>query len=208
MKNVILVFSFLCSLSLSAQTISGIVTDANNNPIVQANVYLEGTYDGGTTNAKCEFSFKTEETGTQNLLVSFVGFETFTMLGDISYMKDLKIQLREDINALDTVILSAGTFSAGDNSKVNALKPLDVVTTASDQELQRLPKMVACLFVVVKQKKHKYLLMVSKYLRRIVRRRTIHQLADAIPRFCLMVLLFQLEDIRQNTDKHYLVFYY
>ncbi len=131
MKNVILVFSFLCSLSLSAQTISGIVTDAKNNPIVQANVYLEGTYDGGTTNAKGAFSFKTEETGTQNLLVSFVGFETYTMLGDISYMKDLKIQLREDVNSLDTVILSAGTFSAGDNSKVNALKPLDVVTTAS-----------------------------------------------------------------------------
>jgi len=131
MKNVILVFIFLCSLSLSAQTISGIVTDAKNNPIVQANVYLEGTYDGGTTNAKGAFSFKTEETGTQNLLVSFVGFETYTMLGDISYMKDLKIQLREDVNSLDTVILSAGTFSAGDNSKVNALKPLDVVTTAS-----------------------------------------------------------------------------
>ncbi|MBQ0786666.1 MAG: carboxypeptidase-like regulatory domain-containing protein [Oceanihabitans sp.] len=131
MKNIILIFSFLCSLSLSAQTISGIVTDAKNNPIVQANVYLEGTYDGGTTNAKGAFSFKTEETGTQNLLVSFVGFETYTMLGDISYMKDLKIQLREDVNSLDTVVLSAGTFSAGDNSKVNALKPLDVVTTAS-----------------------------------------------------------------------------
>ncbi|WP_452231972.1 TonB-dependent receptor [Lacinutrix sp. MEBiC02595] len=131
MKNVILIFSFLFSCSLAAQTISGIVTDAKNNPIVQANVYLEGTYDGGTTNGKGEFSFKTEETGTQNLLVSFVGFETYTMLGDISYMKDLKIKLREDVNSLDTVILSAGTFSAGDNSKVNALKPLDVVTTAS-----------------------------------------------------------------------------
>ncbi|WP_452229329.1 TonB-dependent receptor [Lacinutrix sp. MEBiC02404] len=131
MKNVILIFSFLFSCSLAAQTISGIVTDAKNNPIVQANVYLEGTYDGGTTNGKGEFSFKTEETGTQNLIVSFVGFETYTMLGDISYMKDLKIALREDINSLDTVILSAGTFSAGDNSKVNVLKPLDVVTTAS-----------------------------------------------------------------------------
>ena len=131
MKNVILIFSFLFSITLSAQTISGVVTDVKNNPISQANVYLEGTYDGATTNEKGEFSFKTEETGTQNLLVSFIGFETYSMLGDISYMKDLQIQLRDDVNTLDTVILSAGTFSAGDNSKVNALKPLDVVTTAS-----------------------------------------------------------------------------
>ena len=62
---------------------------------------------------------------------SYLSFETFTMLGDISYMKDLKIVLKDDVNTLDAVILSAGTFSAGDNSKVNALKPLDVVTTAS-----------------------------------------------------------------------------
>ncbi|MFD2541886.1 carboxypeptidase-like regulatory domain-containing protein [Lacinutrix gracilariae] len=131
MKKAILVFIFLISASVSAQSIKGIVTDVKNNPIPQANVYLEGTYDGATTNEKGEFAFKTTEKGTQTLVVSYIGFETYTMIGDIAYMKDLKIQLREDVNSLDAVILSAGTFSAGDNSKVNALKPLDVVTTAS-----------------------------------------------------------------------------
>ena len=53
------------------------------------------------------------------------------MAGDVSLMKNLQIKLREDVNALDAVVLSAGTFSAGDNSKVSVLKPLDVVTTAS-----------------------------------------------------------------------------
>ena len=53
------------------------------------------------------------------------------MLGDVFNMKNLAIKLREDVNTLDAVVLSAGTFSAGDNSKVNVLKPLDVVTTAS-----------------------------------------------------------------------------
>ena len=53
------------------------------------------------------------------------------MVGDVSYMKNLTIKLREDVNALDAVVLSAGTFQAGDNSKINVLKPLDVVTTAS-----------------------------------------------------------------------------
>ena len=40
-------------------------------------------------------------------------------------MKDLIIKLREDVNTLDAVVLSAGTFSAGDNSKVSALTALD-----------------------------------------------------------------------------------
>jgi outer membrane cobalamin receptor len=128
--TVLTVLSF--SLNLNAQTtINGIVTDNKGVAINGANVYLEGTYDGGTTDSNGEFEFKTEEKGTQTLLVSYLSYETFTMVGDVSYMKDLKIKLREDVNALDAVVLSAGTFEAGDNSKVTVLKPLDVVTTAS-----------------------------------------------------------------------------
>lgn len=122
----------LLSLNINAQsTVSGTVTDTKGNPIFGANVYLEGTYDGSSTNEQGQFSFSTTETGSQTLVVSYLSFETFTMTGDLRYMKDLKVKLRDDVNALDTVVLSAGTFEAGDNSKVNALKPLDVVTTAS-----------------------------------------------------------------------------
>ncbi|MFD2823972.1 TonB-dependent receptor domain-containing protein [Lacinutrix iliipiscaria] len=131
MKKLLPLFVYFVTLQLSAQVISGTVTDSKNNPIAEANVYLEGTYDGATTNEQGVFSFKTTETGSQTLVVSYLSYETFMMLGDISFMKDLNIVLKDDINTLDTVVLSAGTFSAGDNSKVNALKPLDVVTTAS-----------------------------------------------------------------------------
>lgn len=130
MKKLLGILLYFVTLQISAQVISGIVVDSKKNPIALANVYLEGTYDGATTNDLGEFSFSTAKVGSQNLVVSFLSFETFTMLGDISYMNDLTIILKDDINTLDTVILSAGTFSAGDNSKVNALKPMDVVTTA------------------------------------------------------------------------------
>ena len=46
-------------------------------------------------------------------------------------MNSLKIRMREEVNTLSGVTLTAGTFKAGDNSKVSVLKPLDVVTTAS-----------------------------------------------------------------------------
>ena len=43
----------------------------------------------------------------------------------------MTIKLRENVNTLDAVVISAGTFEAGDASKISVLKPLDVVTTAS-----------------------------------------------------------------------------
>ncbi|CAM3378995.1 TonB-dependent receptor [Aequorivita lipolytica] len=119
------------SLLLAQTIVSGTVSDNNGIPIVGANVYLEGTYDGSTSDEIGKFSFKTSETGTQTLTVSYVSFEATKITEDVSKMQQLKIQLREDVNSLETVTISAGSFSAGDNSKISVLKPLDIVTTAS-----------------------------------------------------------------------------
>ncbi|WP_040250969.1 TonB-dependent receptor [Psychroserpens mesophilus] len=121
----------ITTLSFAQTTISGKVTDTKNQPVIGANVYLDGTYDGATTNDNGEFLFKTTETGTQLLTISYLSYETKTIAGDVSTLNNLQIKLREDVNALDTVVISAGTFEANDNSKVSVLKPLDVVTTAS-----------------------------------------------------------------------------
>ncbi|MCK7591607.1 TonB-dependent receptor [Subsaxibacter sp. CAU 1640] len=132
MKSLITALFLFVSLIASAQTnINGKVQDANGMPIMGANVYLEGTYDGSNTNDDGEFSFTTDETGTKTLIVSFLSYETYRLTVDVAQMKNLQVKLREDVNTLDAVVLSAGTFSAGDNSKVSVLKPLDVVTTAS-----------------------------------------------------------------------------
>ena len=73
MKSIISIFLLALSIQLQAQsTINGIVTDAKGNPIPEANVYLEGTYDGSTTDDSGVFSFTTSETGSQTLVVSFL----------------------------------------------------------------------------------------------------------------------------------------
>ncbi len=132
MKSLFTIFFLLVfSITFAQTVINGKVQDSNGIPIEGANIYLEGSYDGGTSNVDGDFLFKTDATGTQTLIISFLSFETYKFIGDVSFMKDLKIKLREDVNALDAVVISAGTFSAGDNSKVSVLKPLDVVTTAS-----------------------------------------------------------------------------
>ncbi len=104
--------------------------DNKGNPINGANVYLEGTYDGASTHENGGFSFETAETGTQTLIISMIAYETFIQVADVSYFQNLKITLQEAINQLTGVTLTAGTFEAGDNSKVSVLKPLDIVTTA------------------------------------------------------------------------------
>lgn len=132
MKIIInLITLLLCTgVAFAQQTITGKVTDAKNNPIEGANIYLEGTYDGASSDANGNFSFETTEEGLQTLIISMLSFEPHYEAGDVSYFKDLHIKLMESVNSLSGVTLTAGTFEAGDNSKVSVLKPLDIVTTA------------------------------------------------------------------------------
>lgn len=131
MKTVQIILLFLLTTLVNAQQrISGSVTDTKNNPIAGANVYLEGTYDGASTDINGAFQFETMETGTQNLIVSMMSYDVAMQSGDVSYLKDLRIVLEEAINQLNGVTLTAGSFTAGDNSKASVLKPLDIVTTA------------------------------------------------------------------------------
>ena len=129
----------------TAQTeISGKVIDAKGNAVIGANIYIKGTYDGTTSDKDGTFSFMTSATGLQTLVISFLSFEETIQQIIVEDYKPKNFTLREKVNTLDAVVISAGTFSAGDDTKVNALKPLDVVTTAGSAgniiaALQTLP---------------------------------------------------------------------
>lgn len=131
MKQIVFLISFFSFLSLHAQTtISGKVTDKKGIPIEGANVYLEGTYDGTSTNEKGKFSFITTTKGVQTLKISFISYDTYSKTAEVKTFNEMVVSLREDVNTLDAVTINTGTFEAGDNAKVTALKPLDIVTTA------------------------------------------------------------------------------
>ncbi|WP_179376104.1 TonB-dependent receptor [Winogradskyella wichelsiae] len=130
-KSITLIILFLISLGNAQTNITGQVLNSKNQPIIGANVYLEGTYDGATTDKAGRFNFSSEEGAIQTLIISFLSFETKTITDNVSKFKNLQIRLREDVESLNAVIISAGTFEANDNSKVSVLNALDVVTTAS-----------------------------------------------------------------------------
>ncbi|MCW5516986.1 TonB-dependent receptor [Muriicola sp. Z0-33] len=132
MRKPLFLFIFLIAVTsaMGQSLISGTITDDNELPVSGANVYLDGTYDGASTDENGEFNFETTESGTQNLVISMMGYETHYEAGNVNYFKELRITLYEAVNALSGVTLTAGTFEAGDNSKASVLKPLDIVTTA------------------------------------------------------------------------------
>lgn len=128
-------FPLLFSLSLlslqAQQIVSGQVSDRRGNPLPGANVFLKDTYDGTTSGPDGRFRFSTEEQGVQTLEVRYISFEPYEkplkLEGEVT---DLQVVLKETINKLDGVTITAGSFGAGDEKKATSLKPLDILTTA------------------------------------------------------------------------------
>ena len=131
MKSLWCILFRISQISLFAQTtISGKVTDKKSNPVFGANVYLDGTYDGRSTNKRYEFSFETGEKAIQTLVISFISFETYINTNDVSVFKNLQIKLCDDVNSIDAVVINAGMFETGEKAKITVLKTLDIITTA------------------------------------------------------------------------------
>jgi len=135
---------FFTILSFSQTIISGKIVDIKNNPISNANVYLDGTYDGATSNVLGEFSFTTTVEGNQTLLIVAVSFETKKIEIVTSKYQSQTIILKQNLTELTEVVITAGTLEAGDKLRVSVLKTLDILTTAGNpgdivSALQTLP---------------------------------------------------------------------
>lgn len=123
---------FLPGVHVFSQTIiMGKVTQEQSDALPGANVYLQGTYDGTSSNENGEFKFKTNKTGSFVLQVEFMGYEPFSqkleLRGDTI---QLNIRLKEAFNQLNAVTITAGTFEAGDKKQAVTITPRDMVTTA------------------------------------------------------------------------------
>ncbi|MFT5252065.1 MAG: outer membrane cobalamin receptor, partial [Flavobacteriales bacterium] len=145
MKSIITaVILFIATAAFAQNTISGKVVDKKGKFIAGANIYIDGTYDGATTNENGQFSFSTTATGNQVLIASFLVYETSKTTINVADFQNKTIVLLESSNTLDAVVISAGTMETGDKARVAVLKPLDIVTTSGSAgniiaALQTLP---------------------------------------------------------------------
>jgi hypothetical protein len=138
--------AFLISTTciFAQNTISGKVVDKKGKPISGANIYIDGSYDGATSSETGDFSFETATKGNQFLIVSVLIYDTYKQEIDVTNFKNQIVKLNENVNALDAVVITAGTLESGDKARVSVLKPLDIVTTAGSAgniiaALQTLP---------------------------------------------------------------------
>jgi vitamin B12 transporter len=138
MKNIFTVLLVLAisSAVLGQTKISGRITGEDKQLLPGANIYIKDSYDGVSSEADGNFSFTTDEQGEAVLIVSFVGYLTYSqniiLDGKPKY---LDIVLKEDAKELGTVVISAGSFEASDENKAVILRPLDVLTTGSDGDI-------------------------------------------------------------------------
>jgi vitamin B12 transporter len=131
MKNFILIILLFSSAVLNAQVrISGKIKDNKNKPLADASVTLKGTYDGATSDSSGNFSFSTSEKGAHVLEITCVGFNTVD--NNIDIEKDniaITISLKEKLDELKAVNVSAGAFAAGDTKRATVvLNAIDIAT--------------------------------------------------------------------------------
>lgn len=135
MQRLKLILTLLVISSVSAWSqiiVKGSIKDNKGETIPGANVYLKDTFDGTSSKADGTFSFETSEEGEHILVVSFIGYKTLEQQVELKGQTlNLSLVMREAINKLDGVTITAGAFEASDVKKITVLKPLDIVTTAS-----------------------------------------------------------------------------
>ncbi|MCU7614504.1 TonB-dependent receptor [Chryseobacterium sp. GMJ5] len=130
-KTLLFLTFFLSFLGYSQIKISGKVSFKNKG-IKDVNVTLKDTYDGATTDSEGNFSFETAEKGSHTLIFvhpKYTEVEKAIAIAD----QDVAVnaELKEQINEIDAVVVSAGSIEASDKKRATALlTPIDIYTTA------------------------------------------------------------------------------
>lgn len=132
LKPFSILLMLLVPLFTQAQTtVKGRITDVKKRPLAGVNIAIKGSYDGATSAKDGTFSFTTSATGERFLTASLTGYQTLEIKAELGpNQPDFVLVLKETVNELKMVTISAGSFEASDEKKNTMLKPLDIVTTA------------------------------------------------------------------------------
>jgi vitamin B12 transporter len=135
MKKSLLLTYFLLNIfySYAQVTISGTTRNNKAKKLAKVSITLVNTYDGAVSDANGNFSFTTTEKGEFTIEAILQNHKTVTQKIKIeSENITLNFVLKEEINELSAVTVTAGTFEAGDKKRASTvLNSLDIVTTAS-----------------------------------------------------------------------------
>ena len=112
-----------------SNTITGVVVDANGEPIIGANVVVKGTTNGTITDIDGRFSL--EAPGNAVLSISYIGFNSKDVA--VNGQTSLQVKLLEDTQKLDEVVV----VGYGTQKKVNLTG--SVSSVKFDEEMANRP---------------------------------------------------------------------
>lgn len=126
-------------LSQQETKISGKVTDNQNKPIFGANLVIEGTIDGATTEEDGSFEFETKKSGDLNLIITALEFaekqQPISLQPGVDIVLDIKLSKAE--YRTDEIVVTASSFTSGITSNTT-LTPLEIVRIpGADADLYR-----------------------------------------------------------------------
>lgn len=131
MHKLAILFFFATVNGMGQTVVRGTVRDAQGEALPGVNILIRDSYDGTSSASDGTFSFSTSEAGAQFLAATSVGYAPFELpitLNGEDVVVD--VVLNEVVSELDAVVISAGSFTAGDERRRTVLKPLDIATTA------------------------------------------------------------------------------
>ncbi|MDP5078152.1 MAG: DUF5686 and carboxypeptidase regulatory-like domain-containing protein [Nonlabens sp.] len=102
-------FAFFSTIALAQNVVSGIVTDAADEPIAFASIYIKGSYTGTTTNVDGSYSFKVPAAGSFEITYQSLGYKSQTItvvLAGKEITKDIKLE--EEQTSLATIVVNSG----------------------------------------------------------------------------------------------------
>ncbi|HMT12182.1 MAG TPA: carboxypeptidase-like regulatory domain-containing protein, partial [Ignavibacteria bacterium] len=137
--SIIALLVFTAAIRAQDIKISGKITGEENAPLNGANVVIEGTIDGATTDSTGYYEFETSKTGSHNLLFTAIDYsdKRQTVVLEAGKSMELNVQLKKSVVETEEIIVTASSYTSGQNSQVT-ITPLEIVRIpGSDGDLFR-----------------------------------------------------------------------
>ena len=116
--------------AFSQVTISGKIF-SKKQAVPGASITIKDTYDGTTSDSSGNFKFSTTEKGDHILVITAVSYKPYEQKISLSNQPvSLEISMKEEVTELNAVMVTAGTFEAGDKKRAAVLSSIDIATTA------------------------------------------------------------------------------
>lgn len=144
MKTGLLFGILFFSISLFGNRINGLIKDSETGEwLIGAHIYLRSVDDGQTYQTVSEldggYSFSKIPNGRYELQVSYIGYQQFTEIFEISSSIKKDIGLSQHSNELDVVVVRADNSGSDSQARMLERQSANVVNIISSKQIQLSP---------------------------------------------------------------------